>query len=185
MVRKAHVRISFRSLEEADITEIHRRQNGDSCADLSELFDNKPSWSPLTLAQLKEKIGEKQKNPRTAVFAIYSGDDFIGVGEWSSSWDTWSPHSWFMIWPEHRRKGCGTEVAKLLLDKTFLENPGHEATAAVPDWNHAAIQFLECLGFRPIGKMRRVDMIEGQFHDLMFFDILKSEYLQGGKGAGQ
>ena len=183
MAKKQHEQIVFRSVEDADIAEIHRRQNGDSCAELYEILDNKPCWSPLALAQIKEKISEKLKKPHTAVFSLYCGDEFIGLGEWSASWDTWSPHSWFMIWPEFRRMGYGTEVARRLLDKTFLENPGHEATAGIPDWNHAATSFLQSLGFEPIGKMRRIDMIEGQYHDLLFFDLLKSEYLQGEKGA--
>jgi RimJ/RimL family protein N-acetyltransferase len=183
MVKRPRSKIAFKSVEDADLTEIHRRQNGDSCQELFEMLDNKPCWSPLTLAQVKEKIGEKQKKPHTAVFSIYSGDEFIGLGEWSASWDTWSPHSWFMIWPEYRRMGHGTEVAKMLLDKTFLENPGHEATAGIPDWNRHAASFLDSLGFRPIGRMRRVDMIEGQYHDILFFDLLKSEYLAGGKAV--
>ncbi|MDD4308102.1 MAG: GNAT family protein, partial [Thermoplasmata archaeon] len=84
---------------------------------------------------------------------------------------------------EHRRRGYGTEVAKMLLDRTFLENPGHEATAAVPEEDRAAAAFLSRIGFRPIGRMRRVDVSQGQYRDLLFFDILKSEYLQSGKGG--
>ncbi|MDD4308718.1 MAG: GNAT family protein [Thermoplasmata archaeon] len=173
----------FKSLEDSDESEVHRRQNGECCSELFELFDNKPAWSPLTLAQIREKIGEKQKKQNSAIFSIYSGDDFIGLGEWSSSWDTWSPHSWFIIWPEHRRRGYGTEVAKMLLDRTFLENPGHEATAAVPEEDRGAAAFLGRIGFRPIGRMRRVDVSQGQYRDLLFFDILKSEYLQVSKGG--
>ncbi|MDO9538269.1 MAG: hypothetical protein Q7J68_08120, partial [Thermoplasmata archaeon] len=96
----------FRSLEEANLIEVHRRQI-ECLPDIAEMFDNKPSWTQLTLAQMKEKIVEKQKKPHTALFSIYSGEEFIGIGEWSTSWDTWSPHAWFIIWPEQRRKGLG------------------------------------------------------------------------------
>ena len=177
MVKKSMPKLQFRSLEEPDIVEIHKRQNSDCARELAELMDNRPRWSALTLAQVKEGLAEEQKKHHTTLFSIYSGDIPVGVGEWSARWDTWSPYAWFIIWPEHRRKGLGTEIAQLLLHRSFLENPGHVATSAAGEWNKPAISFLKTLGFKEIGKMRRVGMDSGNYFDLMFFDLLKSEYL--------
>ena len=177
-------RISLRimPLEDKHAEELVRR-----CAEDPEttswMFDSQPAWAPLTTAQLRDKIAEELKKPHTAVFALLSGEDFVGIGEWSASWDTWSPYAWFIIWPEHRRKGLGREAARMLLEKTFLENPGHSISTATADWNEPALRFLRSMGFRDIGRMRRTHMKGGEYRDTLFFDILRSEYMTKGKGV--
>jgi RimJ/RimL family protein N-acetyltransferase len=185
MNNKTSSKILFKSLEEADIAEIHRHQNTDCTEELSEILDNKPTWSPQTLGQIKDKLVEEQKKPHTAVFSMYADDKFIGIVEWSGSWDTWSPYAWFIIWPEHRRKGYGTQAAKMLLDRSFLNNPGHVASTVTSEWNTPAISFLQSMGFKDIGRMRRVGLKDGQYFDVLFFDILKSEYIENKKGVSQ
>jgi len=183
MVKKTSSKLSFRSLEEQDIIEIHKRQNNECTRELAEVFDNRPRWSLLSLAQIKESLAEEQKKQHTTLFSIYAGEEFVGVGEWSGRWDTWAPYSWFIIWPEHRQRGHGTEVARTLLDRCFLENPGHVVTSAANEWNKAATSFLRSFGFKEIGKMRQVGMEKGKYFDLLFFDLLKSEYLGKDKGV--
>ncbi len=168
--------ITFKPMEEDAIIEIAKRQSG---SDLADMFDSIPNWAPLTTAQLKEKIADELKKPRTAVFAIHSGEELVGIGEWSASWDTWSPYSWFIVLPEHRRKGFGTAIASILLDKCFLEHPGHELAVGISDSNAEAAGLLNKLGFKEIGRMRRVGVEGGKYRDILFFDILKSEYLAG------
>jgi len=185
MNNKTSSKLLFRSLEESDIAEMHKHQNTDCTEELAEIMDNKPTWSPMTLGQVKERLAEEQKKSHTTVFSIYAGEKFIGVGEWSASWDTWTPYAWFIIWPEHRRRGHGTQVARALLDKSFLQNPGHVASAVAADWNAPAKSFLKGMGFRDIGRMRRVGMIDGNYYDILFYDLLKSEYLGTNKEVSQ
>ncbi|MBA3046504.1 MAG: GNAT family N-acetyltransferase [Candidatus Thermoplasmatota archaeon] len=182
MSPQKHPNLIFKPLEDLEISEVTRRQ-GECPREMSEILDNKPSWAPLSASQVKEKIAEEQKKPHTTIFAIYSGKEFIGVGEWSANWDTWSPYAWFIVWPEYRRNGFGTSITGTLLEKCFLENPGHEVTTAIAEWNYDAISFINHIGFTDIGKMRRVGMLEGKYFDLLFFDMLKSEFLDRRKGA--
>jgi RimJ/RimL family protein N-acetyltransferase len=174
--------MQFRAIGDGELAEIARRQSA-CLPDLSELFDNKPSWAPLSLEQVREHIAAELKKPHTAVFAIHSGQDFVGIGEWSASWDSWSPYAWFIIWPEHRRKGLGTKAARMLLDKCFMENPGRSVVTAMADGNTNAARFVRALGFREAGRMRRTHMVEGKFKDTLFFDMLKAEYSGGRRGA--
>jgi len=167
---------SFRPIGEPEIVEIARLQP-DCARELSEFTGNTPGWSPLGADQIREKVAEKQKKAHTAVFSIYHGKEFVGIGEWSSNWDTWSPYAWFMIWPDYRRKGIGRTVAGMLLDRCFLENPGHEVVAGMWEKNIAAVKFIKGLGFTDIGRMRRTEMFDGDYADTLFFDILRSEYL--------
>jgi len=168
--------IEFKSIEEPELIEIHKRQNGNCNYDLSDLFDNEPAWAPMTLEKVKEKIVENQKKPRTSMFSIWADKNFIGIGAWSSNWDTYGPWNYVLIWPEHRRKGYGTEAAKILLDKSFSENPAHALDAGSSDWNEARISFIKSLGFKEAGRMRMSGIKDGKYYDDLIFDLLKSEY---------
>ena len=169
--------IEFKSIEEPELVEIHKRQNGDCNNDLSDLLDNDTAWMPMTLEQVKEKISENQKKPRTSVFSIWHNDVYVGIGAWSSNWDTWGPWNHVLIWPEHRRKGYGTEAARKLLAKSFNENPAHAIDTGTAEWNTAAIAFIKHLGFKEAGKFRLSNIKDGKYYDDLIFDMLKSEYL--------
>ena len=175
--------ITFRSLDEPEIENIHKRQNEDCTYEIASIFDFSPPWAPVTLEQLKEKIAEDRKRPRTAHLSLWSeNNDFLGLAIWMASWDTWCPRMEIFIFPEHRRKGYGTEVARLLTDMSFHQNPGHMISTGVEEWNAAALEFIKSLGFKDAGRMRRTGIKDGEYYDTLRFDILKSEYeaLRGG-----
>ena len=170
--------IEFKSIEEPELVEIHKRQNGDCNHELSDLFDNEPAWAPMALEQVKETISKNQKKDRTSMFSIIADDIFVGIGAWSSNWDTWGPWNYVIIWPEHRRKGYGTEAAKMLLARSFNENPAHALDTGTAEWNSPAIAFIKSLGFKEAGRMRISGMKDGKYYDDLIFDILKTEYLE-------
>lgn len=172
----------LRPIGDAEIEQSAMRQ-ADCVPEFTDLLDARPSWAPLSVAQIRERLAEEAKKPHTAVFAIYRGGEFVGIGEWSANWDSWAPYAGFIIWPEHRRKGIGAQVARMLLDKCFLENPGHEVVAGAPEWNEPAVRFLRSLGFKEAGRMRATHYRGGRPCDTLFFDILRSEYLGKGRGA--
>ena len=177
--------IEFRSIGEAEIEEIHRLQNVECNYELGTLFDNVPSWAPMTLEKVKESISETQKKDRSTMFAIWVGDEFVGVGAWSSKWDPMGPWNHVVIWPQHRRKGYGKEAAENLLAKTFLDSPAHAIDTGIEEWNKAGIGFIKCLGFTEAGRKRMAGIREGTYYDELMFDMLKSEYLARNKEAGQ
>ena len=125
------VAISFRSIEQAELEEIHRRQNGaDECKELSGWLDFDLPWAPMSLDQVKGKLDERRKEARTAFMAVYTRSGaFVGVAYYSAEWDPWCPFVNVFIWPEHRRKGYGTEAARMLLAKCFGESVAHVVSA--------------------------------------------------------
>jgi RimJ/RimL family protein N-acetyltransferase len=170
-------RIRFRSIEQEQLEEIHERQNTDCTYDISMELDLDPSWAPATLDQTKAKLEEFQKKDRTSILAIYSKDDeFIGIAAYSASWDPWNPHIGVTVWPEHRRKGLGTEAAKLLLQAAFDDSVAHVVSTGVSGFSEEGIAFAESLGFKKQGGMRRAAVIGGEFIDHIFFDMLRDEY---------
>ena len=60
--------ITFKPLEEPEIIEIKEHQNSDCAFDISEMIDFEPNWAPISLEELKEKLKEIQKKPRTSIF---------------------------------------------------------------------------------------------------------------------
>lgn len=170
-------RIRFGSIEQEQLEEIHRRQNMDCTYDISMELDLEPSWAPATLEQTKAKLEEIQKKDRTSIFAIYSKDDeFIGTAAYTASWDPRNPHIGVIIWPEHRRKGYGTEAAKLLMHAVFDDSVAHVLSTGVAGSSKEGIAFAESLGFKRQGAMRRAAMFNGEFIDHIFLDMLREEY---------
>ena len=171
-------RVTFRSLESAQLEEIHRRQNGECREEVSDLLDFDPPWAPMSLDQVKAKIDEKRKEERTAMIAVWADSDgFVGMGYHTAAWDTWCPQSYVIIWPEHRRKGYGREAATLLLAACFEGSLARAVACTAPGWNPAGAAFAESLGFKKAGVQRRAGIRDGRFYDSLFFDILRDEYL--------
>ena len=170
--------ISLRSIDEKELEEIHSYQNSDCTRDVAEFFDMPVKWAPMSIAEIREKIEGEKDNKRIRYFSIWHENDFVGIGTFTSNWDTWGPYAGIVIWPEFRNKGLGTEAAKQLLDMSFLENPAHAMVQGAPDWNIPSIGLIKKLGFKEAGRMRDADMKNGKHHDWLFFDILKSEYIK-------
>ena len=176
--------LEFRSIEEEQMIEIQKLQNAGCTRELNDFFDIAPSWAPVTLEKVKELINANLKKDRTTMFSIWEGDLFIGMGAWSSSWDPRGPWNYVIIWPEHRRKGHGTRAAEILLSRSFNESPAHAIDTGVAEWNEAGIGFLRSIGFKEAGRIRMSGILNGQYHDTIMFDMLKSEYLEKQKGEG-
>ncbi len=180
-------KIQFRSIEEDETKTIHKHQNTDCTYDLSGELDLDLPWAPATLEQIKAKLEEFQKKECTAIFAIFSSDDeCVGIAAFSAEWDPWNPHMGVTIWPEHRRKGFGTEAAKLLLKAAFGNSVAHVVNCGVPDYNKEGLAFAESLGFKNQGAERRAGVMDGKFFDYVLLDMLREEYLKlypkGGEG---
>ncbi len=171
-------RLEFRSIEDEHIEDIHRYMQGDFGTEVGGFLDFDPPWAPVSKDQIKAKLDEMMKKERTRAFTIWSKkEEFIGLAVWGAEWDTWSPYFSVLIWPEHRRKGHGTEAANLLMEASFDHHLAHVVCCAMPDFDERAIAFTESLGFKNQGARRRVGKFNGKYFDYIHMDILKDEYL--------
>ena len=177
--------IEFRSIEDKEIEAIRKYQNGECREDVSELLDFDPSWAPMSLDQIKTKVDEIRKKDRTALFSVWSkGDEFIGLGLFSAEWDTWFPYIHVVIWPEHRRKGYGTNAARLLLETSFNRYLAHVVGCYIPELNEGGLAFAKVLGFKRQGVKRRAGIVNGKYFDGVFLSILRNDYFaQRSKGV--
>lgn len=92
---------------------------------------------------------------RTADFGIFIGD--------KSYWGS----------------GYGEEATRLLLDYAFHVLNLHNIRLCVYDYNSRAVQCYEKCGFKFIGKRREAKLIAGKVFDIIYMDILATEFTGG------
>lgn len=77
---------------------------------------------------------------------------------------------------EHKGKGYGIEITKMLLEIAFEEMNLNSLFASATVENFPSIKVLEKCGFKKIGIRREYNYIDGEFMDEIFFDLTKKEY---------
>ena len=175
--------LEFRSIKDPDIKKIHEYQNSQSGYEISWVLDIDMDWVPETEEKIKEKIEKIQKNDKNHIFAVWKDDAFIGLVMIETDWDPVCPNVNLFIWPEFRRKGYGKTLAHIFLDKMFNQYHGHMVATGSASYYEPGLKFIESLGFKPAGRMRRTSIHNGQYADWVCYDILKSEYLEQFRGS--
>lgn len=73
-------------------------------------------------------------------------------------------------------KGYGTEATKLILDYGFNILNLNNIALTVYSFNKKAVKCYEKCGFKLIGRRRKERLIGGQYHDVIWMDILAEEF---------
>lgn len=73
-------------------------------------------------------------------------------------------------------KGYGQEATRLLLDYAFNLLNLHSVMLGAFSFNQRAIHAYERIGFKVIGRRREARLIGGKAYDVVFMDILESEF---------
>lgn len=76
----------------------------------------------------------------------------------------------------NHHKGYGTEGLRLCLDFAFNYLNLHNIFLEVYSYNDFAPLLYKKVGFKEIGKNREAKLINGKFYDVIFMDILASEF---------
>lgn len=79
---------------------------------------------------------------------------------------------------ENRNKGYGQEALNLLLDYGFNYLNFNNIMLRVFAFNERAINCYKKAGFKEIGRRRKAYYLKGKFHDEVFMDILREEYIR-------
>ncbi len=73
-------------------------------------------------------------------------------------------------------QGIGTEAATLILDFAFNILNLHSVNMDVYSYNRRAIRSYEKVGFKYAGKRRDYIFMAGEYHDVLIYDMLASEF---------
>src|SRR5262249_10584566 len=86
------------------------------------------------------------------------GTMFVGIGE-----------------VDARRKGYGTEAARLICEYGFFLRSLYSIKVEVHAYNHPARRVYERLGFKVAGRLRGANLLNDRRYDEIIMDLLRSE----------
>ncbi len=152
-------------------------------SDFMRMMDTVPA-RPLSAAMVKkqyeklEKQMEEDKN--FYYFTIRAREDDHLIGRADIHWIEWpngNGHIRLGIGSsENRGKGYGTQALRMLLRFAFAELNHFRVTAAVPEYNEAAIALLKKFGFTQEVCRRSSLERDGRRWDFYIFGLLRDEW---------
>lgn len=116
--------------------------------------------------------------PTATSFVVEVGDDVVGLIEY---WEETEPefrHAGMDIAvdPAWHRRGFATDALRTVARHLFHELGHHRLTIDPAAENVAAVRAYEGIGFRPVGVMRRYQLLpDGDWHDGLLMDLLRDE----------
>ena len=74
-------------------------------------------------------------------------------------------------------QGIGTEATSLMLDFAFNIMNLNSISLEVVAYNHRATRCYEKVGFKYVGRRRSYMFMAGEYHDVLIYDVLASEFI--------
>lgn len=85
----------------------------------------------------------------------------------------------FWVLPEEQDQGFATEAISLLVQYGFNQLNLHKVSAEVYEFNTSSMHVLEKLGFSREGTHRDGVFVDGEYHDVCWYGLLRSEWSSG------
>lgn len=83
------------------------------------------------------------------------------------------------------RKGAGRTLGQAALREAFMALSLHKVCGQALAGNESSIRMHLALGFREEGRLREQCRIDGQYHDLVCFGLLRSEWMHQDEVEGR
>jgi RimJ/RimL family protein N-acetyltransferase len=173
--------LRFGPLDHEKDPEIESKWTHDS--EFMRLMETAPA-RPLSAAMIKkqyeklEKQIEEEKNLYHFMIRAKADDRLIGKAV--IQWIEWTNgNGWLRLGigaAEDRRKGYGTQALHMLLRFAFAELNLFRVTAAIPEYNEAAIALVRKFSFTQEVCRRSALERDGRRWDLYVFGLLKDEW---------
>ena len=173
--------VYLRGLERDDLKLLHKLWNDE---ELMEWARFRPDHTVSMEALEKEYEDElKGNSPTRRTFAVVHKKTGEVVGWCSIRW--WRPFVTsadigLALAKEHRGKGIGAEVTKLLTQLAFDQYNMHKVELFTRADNRGMIRSAEKSGFRIEGRAREALYFNGEFHDGVSMGVLRDEFRKSG-----
>lgn len=129
---------------------------------------------PLTHGEIAKQVGDDSETHRMLV--VEADDEVVGHASIDWWWDVLQPWFGVVIDPAHRRQGYGRKAATMILGYLFETTPAHVVTADAGEWNTAGQALATALGFSEAGRYRNQVQRDGEWQDIVTFDLLRREW---------
>ena len=83
---------------------------------------------------------------------------------------------WYQVHPNARRRGVATEATCILVNHRFNVRPIERIQATVVVGNEGSCRVLERAGMQRDGLLRNVFFLEGGYHDMHLYSIVRSDW---------
>ncbi len=141
---------------------------------------------PLSAAQIRKQYEKTEKSQEESNnlfhFSIRrSGDErLIGIAEIKNIiWSNAAGEINLSIGePEARRRGYGSEAARLLLRFAFDELNLHRLSVLIAEYNEVGKKFAEKFGFSVEVCRRQALERDGQYWNLYYYGLMQTEFMQ-------
>jgi RimJ/RimL family protein N-acetyltransferase len=173
-------RIRLRPFEPVDVPALHSGLNHPELAGRRYLPRCYSNDFPLSVKQVEGVLEEWSGQDKALHLAVelLSSQELAGYVEYEWEWDPLCPFVSVLIFPPFQRQSYGAEAARLLLRIIFENSPAHNISAWMSDWNQAALEFTQKLGFQVCGRFRRDSLHDGQYSDGILMDLLRPEWMK-------
>lgn len=172
----ADERVYLRPLEvaDADVLAGYSAEEPDTF-----MYRGRQPQSPLEFAAWLKDL-YKDTPPSLVEFAVCrrADDRLIGqMGIGDLDWVNRTGETGSFLGGPYRNAGLGTEAKHLLLEYGFERLQLHAIMSTVFEVNGRSSAALAKQGYRPAGRLRRFDVKDGVFRDLLVYDLLRDDWL--------
>jgi len=140
----------------------------------------RPLTTALVRKQFEQNDKEMDESKRLFHYAVRAKEDDRLIGETRLEWVDWSNGTAQIKIglpdPADRRRGCGSDVLRMLLRFAFRELNLHHIEVMLPEYNVPALRFFEKHGFKIEVRRRQAVNRGGRRWDLISMAILRPEW---------
>lgn len=167
-------KVLLRAVEKEDLSFLHVLIND------AEIENMVVGWSFPVSMEKQEEWYKNINTPNRITYAIEYEDKIIGLAMITDiDWKNRNANIGIKICnnPQFRKKGIGTITVNLLLKYSFEELGLNMMWTNILDYNIPSQKLFEKCGFTLEGKKRECIYKNNKYNDLLFYCILKREYL--------
>ncbi len=137
---------------------------------------------PTTLKHEKQDIRAAYESKDEVYLMVVKKINNKEIGFVRGSWLTSSSRNvWLRMTIGDKQawgKNYATDALRCFLEWLFYEQNVHRVTCETYATNRRAIRFFEKMGFKKEGVIREAHYIDGTYHDIISFGLLKREFLK-------
>ncbi|MFC7154052.1 GNAT family N-acetyltransferase [Halomarina halobia] len=169
--------VTLRPIEEADVEFLQR------CMNDPRVWRYALDVNPTNRVQIREFFEDVLSGDDGVHCLACDGEEPLGVVSLTGS--RYGPDEtsrsraaelayWFA--PERHGQGYGSDAAATMVRYAFEDRNLRRVSARLGSFNDASAGLLESLGFEHEGTLRRAAWFRGEYHDVLWYGLLREEW---------
>jgi RimJ/RimL family protein N-acetyltransferase len=137
---------------------------------------------PKSSAEIREQVQSGSSNKIELLIVPKDAEDPIGYIQLAPlNWERRSTQLGIWVLPEEQRSRYGIEATIQIVDYAFEKQGFRRIGVETLEANTAVAEGVKKLGFEQTGRHREAAFFDGEWVDILLYDLLRSEW-DGGEG---